>query len=433
MLTDSSSALERSHFYGLEKLQEQVAMFFCLLASILVAVLALSDFLLGLDGLIVWVKLSLMIPFLGGYLLIRRVGYHPLVLNIVLIISHVGIFFNYINNDGFRGPTIYTYAVLVVGIAVLLRGKNRMIWFGISLLTFCLMFYGEIAGFLRVEQNYATPMALYTDHLVTIIWSSLFIFIGLYVFVSRFKKQTEEIEKLREEQEEGFKKIEEIDEEKNRLLALLSHDLKNPIGTLSTTLSLVDEGFYDEKEIQQILHNLREQSYHLEKVLNNTLSYVMAEMGTEPKQIEAVALASFTEEIKDIMQVQANQKRQEIDFKLKGQDLSVPLEINEVSIILKNLIDNAIKFSEVDSTVYFTLEISKETIKWLVINEGLEIPTAEREDIFDFKAKTSYGTKKEKGTGLGLPLAKKLADSIDMDLGFESSSFKTVFYLEKVI
>jgi len=433
MLIKSDSGHTDDSFFGLPQLQERVALLFTLLAAILMIFLAISDFFLGLNSFLVLLKLGLAIPFLAGYFMVRKRVYYQPVLNVLLVIAHVGIFFNYVNNDGFRGPTIYTYFILIVVFAVLLRGWAKPAWFVGSLIAYGTVFYLEVQGYITVVRNYADIPSLYLDHLITIFWCSSFIFIGLNLFISRYKKQTEQLEDLSQRQTESLMQIQQVNEEKNRLLALLAHDLKNPIGTLSTTLSLVDEGFFDKKDLDKILLNLRDQSYHLNKVLNNTLSYVMTELEIETQKIEEADLVKFTDELKRAMQVQADQKKQIIEFEVKGQTRVLPLEINEISIILKNLLDNAIKFSDIGAHVFLTLEILPNLIRWRVVNEGVEIPKKERDEIFVFQAKTSYGTTQEKGTGLGLPLSKKIADANGFNLGFESSSFKTVFFLEKNI
>lgn len=433
MISNSKTPEKAPVFFGIEQLQERVTTLFALLASILVIFLALSDYFLGLNAFVILLKMAMAIPFLMGYFLLRKRGYYQPVINVLLVVSHIGIFLNYINNDGFRGPTIYTYFILIVAFVVLLRGWVKIAWFVCSLLAYSTIFYLDISGKIQVVQNYDGVENLYWDHLITILWCSIFIFVALYIFISRYTDQTRQLEKLSQEQKVNLERIQLINDEKNRLLALLSHDLKNPIGTLSTTLSLIDEGVFETREIESILNSLKEQSYHLNKVLNNTLSYVLSEIHSEVQHVEVRSVVDFSTELRDVMQVQASQKKQEIDLTVHGKDMEIQLEVNEISIILKNLLDNAIKFSEVNSQVFFTLEIKEGLIRWLVTNEGKEIAQSEHAEIFRFKARTSYGTVKEKGTGLGLPLSKKIAEANGLVLGFESSAFKTVFFLEKEI
>lgn len=423
--------IKSTFIFGFEKLQEKTALLFSLLVSILMVLLASSDYILGLNRFIVFLKLGMTIPFFVGYLVIRKYGLKPYLVHILLLFAITGIYFNFMNNDGYRGPTIYTFFIFMIIYSVLLRGWERLVWFVGSLFFYIAIFYLDVNGKLAVISNYSDESSLFWDHFVTILWCSVFVFICLYVFITQYKNQTNALNRLRTKQQENIAEIRRVNDQKDRLLALLSHDLKNPIGTLTTTLSLMDEGVFETKEIERILSSLKEQSYHLNKVLNNTLSYVLTEIQSESQNKEERRVVEFSSEIREVMQVQAKQKDQNIDFVVKGKDKEVVLEINEISIILKNLLDNAIKFSQIGATVTFILEIEGALIRWMIINEGVEIPESEHSEIFKFRVKPSYGTSKEKGTGLGLPLSKKIADSNGLILGFESSSFKTVFYLEK--
>ncbi len=118
-------------------------------------------------------------------------------------------------------------------------------------------------------------------------------------------------------------------------------------------------------------------------------------------------------------------------FELNGPNLVVNLEAKEVKIILKNLLDNAIKFSPVGALIYLSLTTSDDKIRWEVRNTGKLIPEELRNHLFDFGAKSAKGTKNEKGTGIGLSLCKKIADHLGMRLGYLiNESNENVFYLE---
>jgi two-component system, sensor histidine kinase and response regulator len=86
----------------------------------------------------------------------------------------------------------------------------------------------------------------------------------------------------------------------------------------------------------------------------------------------------------------------------------------------------------VGGEIEFELICSEKEVKWIVKNEGKEIPQKEEITLFDFKVKTTYGTMREKGTGIGLPLCKKIADKLAMELGFSrTDSGKNSFFLTK--
>jgi signal transduction histidine kinase len=237
---------------------------------------------------------------------------------------------------------------------------------------------------------------------------------------------------IQSERELALQELASLNTKKNQLIALLSHDLKNPIGMLEQTLDLVDKGAFEEGELELILRNLRNQSYHLSGMLNNTLNWVLSELEDRDLEKERVSIYKLTDEMKEGMLAQAVSKKQGITSPKIGIDQILEIEASEIRIILKNLLDNAIKFTPIGGEIEFDLISSEKEITWNVKNEGKPIPPAEVLKLFDFKVKTTYGTMREKGTGIGLPLCKKIANKLEMTLEFSrTANGKNSFHLTK--
>ena len=101
------------------------------------------------------------------------------------------------------------------------------------------------------------------------------------------------------------------------------------------------------------------------------------------------------------------------------------------SIIIQNLIANAIKYSHQNDKVNVRLLSSDTGVRIAVEDHGIGISTAELEELFDeYKSVNSTGTRKEKGTGLGLYVSNKLAEKMDFKLSAQSLPSITLFYLE---
>ncbi|MEB2775013.1 HAMP domain-containing sensor histidine kinase [Algoriphagus sp. D3-2-R+10] len=432
MLLTKGLELSEENVTDLNYIQKQIAIIISLLALVLLLLLGISDAFLGISPVVFWVKIAISFPFLAAYFLISKYGKAQLALNILLILAHIVICFNFFYNDGNGGPTIYAFFLMLVVSSLLIQGWLKVAWFLGSLAMFFLLFFAEAYGYIEIENYYEGPQHQFIDHAVTIIWISLFVFTVLHFFVKSYQNQSHLLNKIKLRQEKAIDEVKMLNDQKNKLIALLSHDLKNPIGMLHTTLDLVDKDAFEPGELEQILRNLRCQSFHLNKVLNNTLSWVMTELEDTPTQLHQISLSSLTHEMKEMMLMQATEKNQVIEVSIEGEDRDISLEINEIKIILKNLLDNAIKFSPLDSMINLNLKISKHELNWEVCNQGATISPADQKHLFVFRARTSYGTKKEKGTGVGLPLCKRIADKINFDLKYTSSNVtKNCFTLTK--
>ena len=113
-------------------------------------------------------------------------------------------------------------------------------------------------------------------------------------------------------------------------------------------------------------------------------------------------------------------------------DLTLPIQKDEVKIILRNYLENAVKFSPEGATIYLEFQFDGNSFRWNVKNPGKVIATEVQSQLFDFNVKSSIGTQREKGTGLGLGLCKRIADKIGFKVGYERSADGfNVFYLEK--
>lgn len=407
---------------SLNDLQAKISETFALLAGLLLLFLGASDYFLGLGDFIILAKFVLAFPFFLGYAWMKKKGHHNLVIQLLLAVGLLAVTLNYFYNEGYRGPTIYTIFIVIVSVGIFIKKKlEQFIWLGGAILLYSTFFFLEIKNFIVVEQHYSDLENLFWDHIVTLLWCGLFVFFGVYIFVSNYQKQNVALENLRKSNEQTLKELSEINLKKNQLLAMLTHDLKNPIGTLSTTLELMDSMEMDEKELDVIFKDLKNQSFHLNNVLNNTLSWVKTELSDLRAEMENWSLKQFSFQLMETMQAQANRKNQHIRFEQRGMDLKREIEANEIRIILKNLLDNAIKFSPKGTEILFRLIINETHIRWDVCNSGAPIPEDIKQNLFEFEVKSSFGTQREKGTGLGLHLCKKIADSLGIHLGFDLS------------
>ena len=417
---------------NLDQLQNRISLVFALLAGFLMIFLGISDLIMGLDPLIVKAKFFYSIPYLIGFWVMWKYGFYQPIIQFLIFIGLVLVAFNYVFNEGYRGPTLYTIFIFVVGIGILIKGWPKIAWLLITFTLYSLLFLGEVKGWFIVPSNYNDLESLYWDHLVTIWWTGLFSFLGIQIFLRNYRSQNDSLRLIQTERELAMKELDSLNTKKNQLIALLSHDLKNPIGMLGQTLDLVDKDAFEEGELELILRNLRNQSYHLSGMLNNTLNWVLSELEDKELEMEEISLYHFTDEMKEGMLVQATTKKQTISSRKFGEDQIIEIEAAEIRIILKNLLDNAIKFAPVNSEIYFDLSITNQEITWKIENDGKPIHLDEVENLFEFKVRTTFGTMREKGTGIGLPLCKKIADKLAMELGFSrTDTGKNIFYLTK--
>jgi signal transduction histidine kinase len=417
---------------NLEQLQRRIALIFVGLTFFSMTFFGVADYLMGLSPGLFKIRIAYILLFIASFVLILKYDKYLLAMNIMLALILGFTILNYIHNDGFRGPTIFNLYVFVVAVAIFFKKPLNLIWYVLSIGLYLVIFYLESSGQIVVEKNYADVEDLFFDNTLTILITSIFIFIGVRIVVFNYQKQNHALVKLKEANDKNLRELQSVNEKKNQLIALLSHDLKNPVASLAATLELVDLDLISKEELALILTKLKKQSVHLSHVLTNTLGWVVTEMGEQDPEPVPVNVFQFTSEMQELMEVQAGRKQQHVEKVIDSIDLILPIQKDEVKIILRNYLDNAIKFSSEGATIFLEFQVDEKSFRWSVKNSGSEIPNEIQSQLFDFNVKSALGTKKEKGTGLGLGLCKRIADKIGFQVGYERSPEGfNVFFLEK--
>jgi two-component system, sensor histidine kinase and response regulator len=183
--------------------------------------------------------------------------------------------------------------------------------------------------------------------------------------------------------------------------------------------------------MEVIVKNLKKQSIQLGNVLDNTLNWVLMELGERIEKKETIHIQSLTREIVQTMEVGASSKNINISYREEGDPLVTEIEANPVKIILKNLIDNALKFTNPDQEIKVGFYSFEKKLLWEVGNPGEPLKEKALEDLFTSLIDPTLGTNSEKGTGIGLSLSKEIADSIGMKLQYSYENGFHFFRLEK--
>jgi two-component system, sensor histidine kinase and response regulator len=417
---------------NLEELQFKITFIFIGLAFFSMLFFGVVDFLSGVNYVFLIIRLVFIVLLIGATMLFLKSKRHFLAVNMMMFLVLAFLMVNYFYSDGFRGPTIYNFFLFFMISGLLFKRPYDLIWHFSSIGSYFLLFYLETSGQITVTKNYQNLFQLFIDNSLTIFMSSIFLFVGVRFVLLNYQKQNSYLIKLQQENEKNLLELKQLNDKKNQLIALLSHDLKSPVSALAMTLEMMDLEMISKEDFEQIIDRLRKQSIHLSHVLGNTLSWVLTEMGDQSIETHPTGVFQLTTEIAELMEVQAAGKDQRIEIEVHEKELVLELEEKEIKIILRNYLDNSIKFSPLGSIIYLEFIRKENSIRWNVKSKGERVPKEKEGQLFDFNVTSSVGTLMEKGTGLGLGLCKRIANRIGYKVGYEWSKdgFNT-FYLEK--
>ncbi len=241
----------------------------------------------------------------------------------------------------------------------------------------------------------------------------------------RFKKESELYRKRNDELAEVNRTLREANQFKLDLIALVSHDLKNPLQTIIGFSDLVrhillvpDEG---EFSIDVLKDSLKEASLMMETISRSTdfmlslvkdlLDSTAIESNRLQLDVQLYSLSELIEHAVAAFAPVASSKRQILHADIAPNCLSF-IDASRIKQVLHNLIDNAIKFSPLGKNIYVRLHcIDLKTAEIRIRDEGQGFSEEDLSKVFGrFQKLSSVPTGKERSTGLGLALCKQIIE-----------------------
>lgn len=194
---------------------------------------------------------------------------------------------------------------------------------------------------------------------------------------------------------------------KDRLFSIISHDLRGPVGTLGGLSNLLHELLNEGKVTEagelnaSITHTIRQ----IEFLLNNLLHWSIRQQDIYQPHIERFDLLNLTQNIIEVYEQTAQIKNISLALESPLSKLEVEADSNSWGIIIRNLINNALKFTHPGGFVVVRLSVKDQEVVLEVIDNGVGMNPSQLSSLFSISgAQPEWGTQNEKGQGLGLAL-----------------------------
>ena len=204
----------------------------------------------------------------------------------------------------------------------------------------------------------------------------------------------------------------EVEQEKNRFLHHISHELKTPLTAIREGAELLNEGIVGNLNAQQteIAAILRDSTLQLQRLIEDLLDFNIATSRASQLRVEPVALHQLIDTVLADHRVAVLARQLVLDKSL--QSLEMEGDRAKLHTLVDNLISNAIKFSPEGGQLRVRLELQGEQAIIEVADSGPGIPESERRRIFDaFYQGASAANGHVRGTGLGLSIAREYAQA----------------------
>lgn len=225
--------------------------------------------------------------------------------------------------------------------------------------------------------------------------------IGIAVENARLAQQAAEVKILRE-----------IDRLRSELIANVSHELRTPLGLIKISASslLMDDADFDRETQQKFLFNITEETTKLERIVEHLLDLGRIESGRLHLERQPTELGHLIRNTISSMEALSDQHRLVSD--IHPTSLMASVDAKRIEQVLRNLLDNAIKYSPQGGTINVQAHQDGPQIYLAVSDEGIGIPADEWDRVFDrFHRVENELTRRMRGAGLGLAVCKGIVEA----------------------
>ncbi|MFN3800605.1 tetratricopeptide repeat protein [Belliella pelovolcani] len=254
---------------------------------------------------------------------------------------------------------------------------------------------------------------------------TLFILFVAFILYKNYQKEKRE----KERSEKRSIELEKANQVKAKIFSIIGHDLRSPINSLHQLLELYQNDLMNEEEFREVLPQLYKNVGGIMLVLDNLLKWSLVEMKMMQTNPKKISIAKSIKSLQDFFSTLTDQKGIIIKAEVEN-DSEVLADNDQVQVILRNLIGNAIKYSKEGGEVLIKSSSSDKEVIISVQDYG----TGMNQDLVKklFKntlVESKTGTTGEKGTGLGLSLCKYYTEVNRGRIWVESQEgFGSTFY-----
>lgn len=216
--------------------------------------------------------------------------------------------------------------------------------------------------------------------------------------------------------------LQRLSDDKDILMSILAHDLITPFNSMLGFLDLLSENLreYDVNTLENYISIVNNSAKGAFNLLNDILLWTRSQSGAIPFKPKIFNLKSSIEEVTEFLKPNANTKN--ITINIDESDKTVVFaDVDMLNTILRNLISNAIKFTDLGGIVNISSERTESDILVTISDNGIGIAPNILPRLFDTtKLYSTRGTANEKGTGFGLMLCKKFVEEHGGEIWAES-------------
>ncbi len=352
------------------------------------------------------------------------------------IICNVLFSVNYFYNSGIYGPNLILFSLGFLLIVAIVPKEQFKIWIPLNLLLVMFIILIEYLNPQLTTDTYNSELSKSIDFVVTYFVVVLLTYFAIsYIRANYDYEKNSVIQKNLAIEEQNSRILsqnlilENLNLEKDKLFSIVTHDVRSPLNSIQGYLEFLDENDVSEEERDMFRKQLLEITRDTSAMLTNLVSWSRAQIdGVKPNLINL----DVKKTLNNALNIEKNiAAKKGLELKVVSEDdLIMAADANMFEIVLKNLVNNAIKFTKQNGSILIHASRLNNRCLIAIQDSGLGMDEEMQKTLFKLNAVSTYGTNNERGIGLGLLLCKEFTDLQGGKIWFESQKgVGSTFYL----
>lgn len=260
---------------------------------------------------------------------------------------------------------------------------------------------------------------------IGLIVTSLLLSLLLFNVFKRFNERKRMLNKLFIQHtsiQDQASTLKQINHVKDRMFSIISHDLRGPVASLKGLIEFMKTNSLTLEESEMIVKELKQNVGGIDMLLENLLVWAQIQIrGDLSTKKEHILIQEIADEVIFVATNAAQQKQIQLQAQIEDQ-LTILADKNHISLIIRNLVNNAIKFTPKQGKVIIEAQKQKNgKVKLCVEDTGVGMTENEIAQLFNVeKTYSQLGTENEKGSGLGLMFVKEYIQNLGGDFSITS-------------
>jgi signal transduction histidine kinase len=231
----------------------------------------------------------------------------------------------------------------------------------------------------------------------------------------------DEIHKAFTELLEQNKQLKELDQAKDKFIALTTHELRTPLSAIVATAEVLQLGLHESEEQKaEFINTVHEQALALMELVNDILDLAKIRAGKMDYFVERIEMYPLVVKLAGNFDHMATQMKVGLKVEAPSEPLMAYVDTLRLKEVINNVLSNAIKYNREGGSVIVLFEEREGIVRLTVRDTGVGIAADKLKHVFNEFETVGHVNRHHKGTGLGMPISKRLVQGMGGDITLES-------------